>query len=261
MNYVQRFKSNGLFFILMLSKKTLKQKNKKKVSILIPAKDEEETLGMLLADINSVIKENNDYAWELIVIADHCVDKTEEIAKNYGAVILNNLKSSGKGNALRLGFEKATGDIIIMLDADYSHRAEHIPYFLKYIKDEHVGLVIGSRCLGGSDEFNLVRSLGNIILTGAVNLLFHIKLTDALNGYKAFRRSIIQNYNFSSSTFEIEIELIYASLFQNMQIVEFPSHERARAGGEMKSQALIHGPKFLFCILKKGIQYNFRKCL
>lgn len=246
---------------MMEQKNILKQKKRTKVSILIPAKDEEETIGMLLEDINTIIKKNKEYVWELIVIADHCIDKTEEIVKKHKATCFCNLKSSGKGNALRTGFEKATGDIIIMLDADYSHQAEHIPYFLEYMKNEQVGLVIGSRCLGGSDEFNLVRSLGNIILTGAVNLLFHLKLSDALNGYKAFRRSMIQDACFSASTFEIEIELIYVTLLKNLQIVEFPSHERARAGGEMKSQALIDGPKFLYFILKNGMQYNLKKVI
>lgn len=246
---------------MMEQKNILKQKKLTKVSILIPAKDEEETIGMLLEDINTIIKKNKEYILELIVIADHCVDKTEEIVKKHKATCFCNLKSPGKGNALRTGFEKATGDIIIMLDADYSHQAEHIPYFLEHMKNEQVGLVIGSRCLGGSDEFNLVRSLGNIILTGAVNLLFHLKLSDALNGYKAFRRSMIQDACFSASTFEIEIELIYITLLKNLQIVEFPSHERARAGGEMKSRALIDGPKFLYFILKNGILYNLKRII
>ena len=238
-----------------------KQTNSKKskVSVVIPAKDEEETIGDVLDDINTEIKKDKEYTWEIIVIADHCVDKTEEIAKSKGAKVLINEGNAGKGNALAVGFKEASGDYIIMMDADYSHRPEHMKAFLGALSKENVGLVIGSRSLGGSDEYTFVRTLGNIFLTSCVNFLFHLKLSDSLNGYKAFRKNIVKKRPCSCNAFEIEIELIYNTLLEKQKIAEIPSHERERAGGEMKSNAIIHGTKFLLCILNKGLRYNLKK--
>lgn len=239
-------------------RKTMDKSKPLMVSLLIPAKDEEETIGKLLQDIHSVLMDNKEYRWEVLVIVDHCVDNTEKIAKQNKATVIYNNDPPGKGNALQAGFVAASGNILIMLDADYSHKPEDIPSFLTPFCDEKIGMVIGSRSLGGSEEYTFIRTLGNIFLTACVNSLFHLKLTDSLNGFKAFRKEVILNH-FSSSTFEIEIELIYNTLLQNLSIIEIPSHERERAGGEMKSRALIHGPKFLLCIISKGFLFNLKR--
>lgn len=232
----------------------------KRISILIPAKDEEETIGLLLSDINKQIKNMPKYQWEIIVIADHCLDKTEELAKKHGVVAIKNQRPPGKGNALISGFEVVQGDLIIFMDADYSHNAEDLEKMIApfLTRNTPVGLVIASRSLGGSGEYTAIRTLGNIFLTFCVNLLFHLSLTDSLNGYKAIRSSIIKEHGYSAATFEIEIELIYNTLLENKTIVEIPSYERERAGGVMKSDAVIHGTRFLWCIIRKGISYNLK---
>ena len=231
----------------------------KKISIVIPARDEHETIGMVLSEISSVTKSMSNYLWEIIVVTDHCVDKTAQIAKKCGASILDNPYDVGKGNALRAGFLEARGDIIIMMDADYSHKAEDIKQLIKPLSQQDVGLVIGSRSLGGSGEYTVIRTLGNIFLTFFVNLLFHLRLTDSLNGYKAFKRSILKYNPLSGSSFEIEIELIYNTLLGDKRIIEIPSYERVRAGGTMKSHAIIDGFRFFICILKNGIRYNSKR--
>lgn len=237
-----------------------KNKTKKvKISVIIPAKDEEETIGKVLTDVQTTIKTLPSYIWEILVIADHCTDKTAEIAKKHGSIVLTNPYAPGKGNALKIGFTHATGDVIVMMDADYSHRAEDMERFLTVLAPEGVGMVIGSRSLGGSDEYTFVRVLGNVFLTSCVNLLFGLHLSDGLNGYKALKSCVIKDNIFSSHSFEIEIELIYHTLLEKQTIIEISSHERRRAGGKMKSHAIIHGTKFLWCILKKGIQYNIQK--
>ena len=229
------------------------------ISVIIPAKDEEETIGAVLSDLNTTIKKHPDYSWEIIVVADNCVDQTEAIAKEKGATVIRNTGSPGKGHALTKGFSLAKGEYIVMMDADYSHRAEDIGIFIKALAQENVGLVIGSRFLGGSDEYTLIRNAGNVILTVCLNLLFSLKLGDSLNGYKAFKKEIVKKHPCSCSAFEIEIELIYNTLLEKMKIVEVSSHERARAGGKMKSHAIIHGTKFLLCIINKGVRYNLWK--
>ena len=80
------------------------------------------------------------------------------------------------------------------------------------------------------------------------------QLTDALNGFKAFERNIIDHHDYKSKDFEIEIELIANALREKEKVSEIPSHERARHGGKMKSFAPLHGTKFLLKILSEGIK-------
>ncbi|MBN1156901.1 glycosyltransferase family 2 protein [Candidatus Woesearchaeota archaeon] len=227
-----------------------------KISIVIPAKDEEKTIGLVLNEVFGQIRSIKNYSFEVIVVDDGCVDRTAKIAKKKGAKVVFNKGVHGKGKALAYGFKQAKGDIIIMMDADYSHKAEELPTFIKKI-EEGYGLVVGSRILGGSEEYTPVRSFGNIVLTGIFTLFFGTKMTDALNGYKAFRKKIVRNYEYRSKDFEIEIELIANCLREGLRIAEIPSHERKRAAGRMKSRALIHGPKFLFKIIMDGLSYRF----
>jgi len=224
-----------------------------KVSLIIPAKDEEATLGNVLEDLNKVIPTLDGYEMEVICVDDHSHDRTAAIARAMGARVVENRRKPGKGNALRAGFEAATGDLLMMMDADYSHRPEDIPAFLSAMR-EGVGLVIGSRVFGGSEEYTHVRALGNVFLSGALGLSVGRYLSDALNGYKLFRRDVFTSFTYTSGTFEIEIEIIANALRKQYRVVEVVTHERARAGGEMKSRVVRHGTRFLMRIIWEGIK-------
>jgi hypothetical protein len=117
-----------------------------------------------------------------------------------------------------------------------------------------VGLVIGSRVVGGSEEYTHIRALGNVFLSAALGLCTGRYLSDALNGFKVFRREIYQDFRFTSRHFEIEIEIIANTLRSGYRIVEVLSHERARAGGEAKSRVVRHGTRFLVRILFEGMR-------
>src|ERR1039458_2833082 len=93
-----------------------------KLSVIIPAKDEEATLPRVLEDLNRTIPSLVGYTIEVICVDDHSRDRTAAIARGYGARVVENTRKPGKGNALRAGFEAATGELIMMMDADYSHR-------------------------------------------------------------------------------------------------------------------------------------------
>jgi CDP-paratose 2-epimerase len=227
--------------------------NVTKLSVIIPAKDEEETLGNVLEDLNSIIPTLDGYEVEVICVDDHSRDRTAAIARAMGARVVENRRKPGKGNALRAGFEAATGDLLLMMDADYSHRPEDVPGFLSGMR-EGVGLVIGSRVFGGSDEYTHVRALGNVFLSGALGLSVGRYLSDALNGYKLFRRDVFTSFAYTSPMFEIEIEIIANTLRKGYRVVEVVSHERARAGGEMKSRVVRHGTRFLLRIIWEGIK-------
>ena len=224
-----------------------------KVSVIIPAKDEEATLGNVLDDLNKTIVDMPKYEFEVICVDDHSVDATANIARSFGARVVENGRKAGKGMALRAGFEAATGEILVMMDADYSHRAEDMPRMLEALTDG-VGLVIGSRVVGGSEEYTHVRALGNVFLSAMLGLCTHRYLSDALNGFKVFRRDVFTEYRYTSRAFEIEIEIIANAMRKGYRIVEVRSHERARAGGEMKSRVVRHGTRFLLRIFWEGIK-------
>jgi len=211
---------------------------------------------MVLRDLFQTIPELNGYKVEVICVDDHSTDRTAEIAREFGAQVVRNTGKAGKGMALRAGFQEATGDILIMMDADYSHRPEDLPIFLQAFRDG-VGLVIGSRVVGGSEEYTHIRALGNVFLSTMVGLCLGRYLSDALNGYKVFRRDVFTDFAYTSKDFEIEIEIIANTLRKGYRIVEVSSHERSRAGGELKSRVVRHGTRFLLRILGerfRGVQ-------
>ncbi len=223
-----------------------------KISVIIPARNEEETLPSVLGDLNDAIANIAGYEFEVIVVDDRSTDRTAAIAQSFGARVVRNQSSrSGKGMALRAGFEAAGGDILVMMDADYSHRPEELPVFLEALKPG-IGLVIGSRVVGGSEEYHHVRALGNVFLSATTGLCLGRYLSDALNGYKMFRREVFTDFIYTSANFEIEIEIIANTLRRGYRVSEVSSHERARAGGEMKSRVVRHGFRFLGRILWEG---------
>lgn len=224
-----------------------------KLSIVIPAKNEEMNLDQVLDDVNRALARLPGYPAEVIIVDDKSTDRTGEVARAHGARVVRNTGASGKGRALRLGFENSTGEFILMMDADYSHRGEDIPKFLEALKEE-TGLVIGSRVYGGSDEYTPIRALGNVFLTYAVGLFMGRYLSDALNGFKAFRREVFDDFHYTSNQFEIEIELIANTLRKGYRVVEISSHERARAGGEAKSRVIRHGTRFFWRVFTEWLR-------
>jgi glycosyltransferase involved in cell wall biosynthesis len=222
-----------------------------KLSVVIPAKNEEDTLGMLLHDLYEIMPQLTGYEVEVICVDDRSTDATAAIARSFGTRVIENTGPSGKGMALRAGFQAATGDVLAMMDADYSHRPEDLPAFLQALK-EGVGLVIGSRVFGGSEEYTHIRALGNVFLSTTLGLCTGRYLSDALNGFKVFRRDVFTDFRYTSRAFEIEIEIIANALRKGYRVVEVISHERARAGGQVKSRVVRHGTRFLLRIFWEG---------
>lgn len=224
------------------------------LSIIIPAKNEEFSLPQVLEEIALSLKELPG-ATEVIVVNDRSTDKTVQVAQQFPFVrVINNPLSSGKGAALRAGFEEAKGEYIAMMDADFSHSALDLPALLKEVS-KHKGLVVGSRIYGGSDEYTRVRAFGNVVLTWFFGFVHGRYLSDALNGFKVFHRDVYRNYQYTSQNFEIEIELLANTLRLKRPITEYPSHERSRSGGKMKSSVVKHGTLFMTRIIHE----KFRK--
>jgi glycosyltransferase involved in cell wall biosynthesis len=249
---------NRYFYKHLSESNFMVQQTKKLVSIVIPAYNEETTIGLVLRDLLQQTKKlSSSYRFEIIVSYDEGTDKTKDVILQFPVILSENTLSGSKGGAMRHGFAQCKGEWIIMLDADYSHRLEDLPKFLDAL-EKGAMLVVGSRKTGGSDEYTGVRGIGNELLTGVFRVLWGLPMTDVLNGYKAFRRCVI-GLPLHSPGFEIELELIKNALVCGGPVVEVESHESARAGGEMKSHAIREGYRFLMGILKNGLIYRYHQ--
>jgi len=207
------------------------QQKKMSVSVLICAKNEAE-------GISRIIESVKPYATEIIVIDGHSSDSTADIARAAGAKVwLDN--GRGKGDAYKVGIEKASGDVVVFIDADGSHDANDIPILVAPIERKEADLVIASRHKGGSDEwqgdFNtFLRHMGSCVLSIAINLRWKANLTDVLNGFRAARREVLLKVRLSALDFDIEQHMIAQFLRNGFRVVEVQSHEYCRTWGESK---------------------------
>lgn len=156
----------------------------------------------------------------------------------------------GKGDALRAGFAAATGDVIVIMDADGSMDPGEVAVFVSMIS---VGfdLVKGSRlaCGGGSHDLTTVRWLGNRALCGLANTLFHTAWTDLCYGYLAFRRECLPRMALDADGFEIESQILANSALAGLRIAEIPSVEMSRISGESHLDARRDGTRILRTML------------
>jgi glycosyltransferase involved in cell wall biosynthesis len=190
---------------------------------------------------------------ELIIVDGHSADDTVGVAKTLrpdARVILQNRR--GKGNALACGFAAATGDIIVMIDADGSTDPAEIPRFLNPLVDG-ADFVKGSRYLdgGGSTDITGLRSAGNRALGASVNVLFGTSYTDLCYGYSAFWRRFLPQLQINCDGFEVETVLNIRAAKAGLNVVEVPSHEEDRIHGVSNLHAWRDGRRVLKTIVRE----------
>lgn len=204
-------------------------RSKKKISVIVLAKNEEKAIGKVIAGAKP-------HADEFLVIDGHSKDKTRQIAKKLGAkVFLDHGK--GKGEAIRLGIKKAKGDILVFIDADGSHDPKDIPKLVKPIIEGKADHVTGSRMLGGSDELHgtwnkFLRETGSHIIILGINWRFGVQLTDGQNGFRAIKREVARQLDLKENITTIEQEMIIKTLHAEYRMAEVPAHEYRRKDGE-----------------------------
>ncbi len=225
------------------------------VSVVIPARHEQDTIGPVLDALNDAIAKLPQYKVETLVVVDSLEDLTVKVAEAKGARILVNDKLKGKGNALYFGFNRSAGEVIVTFDSDGSHDPADLPRFVAAL-EEGYGLVIGSRVMGGSTDHDVIRLFANALFTVMVSLLFRMTLMDTLNGYKAFRRDVVLGYKPRTKGFDVEIEIVAKAVRKGYRIVEIRAHESRRAGGRMKSHAVRDGFYLMWACLREGLSYQ-----
>ena len=202
-----------------------------RVTVVIPTRDEEGLIGEIIDAVRPACD-------EVLVVDGHSTDRTREIALEHQArVVLDHGK--GKGEALRLALDEATGEIVVFIDADGSHEPRDIPALVAPIASGDADMVIASRGRGGSDELHgtveqFIRYVGSQLITLAINYRWNVRLTDSQNGFRALRRDVGRRLGLTSNLTTIEQEMLMKALKQRYRVSEVPTHEYERRWGTSK---------------------------
>lgn len=219
-----------------------------RVTVIIPTLNEAANLPHVLPRLPIEIH-------EVIVVDGHSEDDTIEVARAFYPEVRVVLQDKhGKGNAIACGLREATGDAVVLLDADGSADPAEIPHFVEAL-EAGAEYVKGSRYLegGGSNDLSRFRSVGNRILSALVNVLFRSSYTDLCYGYNAFWRRLASAVYRSCDGFEVETVLNVRASRADLAIVEIPSFEHQRISGASNLHAISDGVRVLRAILRERL--------
>ncbi len=220
------------------------------VCVILPALDEELTIGKVIDEIPRQALERDGYRVDILVLDGSSSDRTRQIARQKGARIIVEPKR-GKGRAVRSIIDSIEADFVFMLDADYTYPATYIPEMLDVLR-RGSPVVIGSR-LRGKREKGAMRRLnviGNIILTRVANLLYRTSISDLCTGYWGMRAEVIPDLNLLADGFQLEAELFTRLSRKGYPIAEVPTYYRCREG-KAKLSGLKDGIKILWMLIKR----------
>lgn len=220
----------------------------KKLSIVIPCYNEENHITALVEKVlQSPIKDK-----EIIVVDDCSTDNTravlEDKIKPLVSKIIYHEKNGGKGAALRTGFKAATGDVVIIQDADLEYDPMEYPKVVNPIFEGKARVVYGSRFLNQKRKGYLANRLANFVLTKFSNFFTHQKLTDMETCYKAFKRDIIQSIDIHENRFGFEPEITAKISKKRIRIHEVPISYCPRTNEDGKKIGIKDGVRALYVI-------------
>lgn len=231
-----------------LARLLFQQQRDLRISAVIPTLNEEQNLRHILPNIKQWVD-------EVLIVDGHSTDDTVKVARELCPTVRIVMQEGrGKGNALRAGFAAATGDIIVMLDADGSTDPAEIPIFVGALLSG-ADFAKGSRFLqgGGTADMPLYRKLGNLSFVWMVRLMFGGKYTDLCYGYNAFWKGVLPILELDGNGFEIETMMNVRALKAGLKIIEIPSFEAARIHGNSNLKTIPDGWRVLKTIFREAL--------
>lgn len=233
-----------------------------KLSIIVPAYNEESTIEQIL-QVLAKVELLNDIQKEIIVVNDHSTDKTEDRIEAFiqanpevNLQYFKHTENQGKGAAIHTGIQKATGDFLVIQDADLEYDPREFNIMLRPILDGFADVVYGSRFLGGNSHRILFfwHSIGNKFLTFLSNMFTNLNLTDMETCYKMFNTKLLQGIKLREKRFGFEPEVTAkVARLPRVRIYEVGISYYGRTFEEGKKIGWKDGFRALYCILKYNL--------
>ncbi len=203
-----------------------------RLTVIIPVYNEEKTVAEIIRQVKAEVHQK-----QIIVVNDGSTDNTEAVLRQFGdgeLDIISYQANRGKGYAIRQALQKATGDIVVIQDADLEYYPDEYGILIEKISQGKADVVYGTRFVGSHRVFYFYHFLGNFILNMIANVILNTTLSDLMTGAKAFRTPVIKSLKLRANRFGIEAEITAEIFRRKYRVYEVPVSYSGRTYEEGK---------------------------
>jgi glycosyltransferase involved in cell wall biosynthesis len=223
-----------------------------KLSVIVPVYNEEETIDEVIKRVQAV--ELGDVDMEIVLVDDASTDRTPALLETYrgqpGIMVISHPSNRGKGAAIRTGLDSASGDLVVIQDADLEYDPNDYPRLIKPIIDGRADVVFGSRFAGSIQNMRYANLVANKLLAWSATLLFGKRITDEATCYKVLATDTLRSFDLQCERFEFCPEVTAKTLRRGYRLVEVPITYRARTVEKGKKIRARDGLEAIWTLLR-----------